>query len=223
MEVELKRAFQNEEIYWRMKSRMQWLREGDKNTRFFHAQTMKRRIKNAIRGLEEEDGTWFTDRHRIQDVAVQYFHNLFTTNTTTGFQEIIDCVPCRVDQLDNNSLIALMTDMEIENALHQMHPTKSPGLDGFNVGFFQFHWETVGGVVLGMVKSFFQSGRLLRELNHTNIVLIPKGDKPRKITQFRPISLCNVVYKIISKVLTNRLKKVVSKVISPNQSAFVVG
>lgn len=64
---------------------------------------------------------------------------------------------------------------------------------------------------------------MLLELNHTNIVLISKVDNPRKITQFQPISLCNVVYKIISKVLTNRLKKVVSKVISQNQSAFVTG
>ncbi|KAM1060770.1 hypothetical protein ACFX2B_025119 [Malus domestica] len=104
-----------------------------------------------------------------------------------------------------------------------MYPTKSPGPDGFNAGFFQHHWETVGCVVIGMVKTFFQSDCLLKELNHTNIVLIPKVDNPRKMTQFQPISLCNVVYKIISKVLTNRLKKVISKVISLNQSAFVAG
>lgn len=72
-----------------------------------------------------------------------------------------------------------------------------------------------------MVRSFFQSRRMLNELNHTNIVLFPKVENPRKMSQFRPISLCNVVYKIISKVLMNRLKKVLPKVISLNQSAFV--
>lgn len=125
--------------------------------------------------------------------------------------------------MDNNLLIAPMTDMEIETALYQMYPTKSPGLDGFNAGFFQHHWETVGGMVIGMVKAFFGSGCMLKELNHTNIVLIPKVDNPTKMSQFRPISLCNVVYKLISKVLTNRLKKVLHKVISPNQSEFIKG
>lgn len=76
---------------------------------------------------------------------------------------------------------------------------------------------------MGMVKSFFHSRRMLNELNHTNIVLIPKVDNPMKMSQFRPISLCNVVYKIISKVVTNRLKKVLPKVISLNQSTFVAG
>lgn len=85
MEVELKRAIRNEEIYWQMKSRVQWLREGDKNTRFFHAQTVKIKKRNAIRGLEEEDGMWSTNRQRIQDVYVRYFHTLFSSNSSMSF------------------------------------------------------------------------------------------------------------------------------------------
>ncbi|KAM1476850.1 hypothetical protein ACFX13_039065 [Malus domestica] len=74
-----------------------------------------------------------------------------------------------------------------------MHPTKSLGPDGFTVRFVQHHWETVGGVVMGTVKIFFQSKRMLKELNHTNIVLIPKVDTPTKMSQYRPIIMqCSV-------------------------------
>lgn len=72
-----------------------------------------------------------------------------------------------------------------------------------------------------MVQKFFETGFLLKELNHTNIVLIPKQDNPSLITYFRPISLCNVAYKIISKIMTSRLKPLMSRLISPAQNAFV--
>lgn len=223
MESELTSAIKRKDVYWRTKSIVQWLQEGDKNTRFFHAQTMKRRRRNCIRGLEEDDGTWCNDRLRIHGIAIQYFQSLFSSDRQVCFGDILPCVPCKVGVVNNNFLIAPVNDVEIENAIYQIHLTKSPGLDGFNAGFFQHHWETIGEVVMGMVKNYFQSRRMLKELNHTNIVLIPKVDNPTKMSQFRPISLCNVVYKVISKVLTNRLKRVLPNVISQNQSAFVAG
>ncbi|KAM2405355.1 hypothetical protein ACFXTH_032590 [Malus domestica] len=81
--------------------------------------------------------------------------------------------------------------------------------------------ETMGEDVVNIVKAFWHSGTLLWKLNHTNLVLIPKVKCLKNMTQYRPIALCNVIYKIIAKVLTNRLKKVMPKVISDNQSTFV--
>jgi len=92
---------------------VQWLKEGDKNTKFFHAQTVKRRRRNAIQGLEEEDGSWSTDRYRIHEVVVQYFHSLFSSARVSNFNEIILCVPNKVGSLDNNFLCAPVSDMEI--------------------------------------------------------------------------------------------------------------
>ncbi|KAM1140413.1 hypothetical protein ACFX2I_040478 [Malus domestica] len=77
--------------------------------------------------------------------------------------------------------------------------------------------------VVSTVKAFWHLGKLLRKLNHTNLVLIPKVACPKNITQYWPIALCNVSYKILAKVIMNRLKKVMPKVISDNQSAFVAG
>lgn len=117
-ETELTKAIRREEVYWRTKSRVQWLREGDKNTRFFHAQTLKLRMRNAIHGLEKEDGTWCTDRHRMHGLAVQYFQTLFSTDRPANFMQILPCMQRKVRDMDNNLLIALVTDMEIETALY---------------------------------------------------------------------------------------------------------
>ena len=115
------------------------------------------------------------------------------------------------------------TAKEVKVALFQMGPTKAPGPDGINALFYQKFWHVVGDTVVPAMLDFLNNGNMLPKINHTNIVLIPKNRNPVKISDFRPISLCNVIYKIISKVLANRLKQVLPQIISPTQNAFVLG
>ncbi|CAL8993481.1 unnamed protein product, partial [Prunus brigantina] len=166
-------------------------------------------------------GTWHGEASDIRRIAESYFQELFTSGDPMGAEEILDCVQATVTSQDNLAMSKPVLEAEVVAAVKQLDPIKSPGSDGFTGSFYQKFWSTIGGDILGMVQSFFHSGRMLRKLNHTHIVLIPKLANPRKMTQWRPISLCNVVYKIISKVLTNRLKKVIPHVVSVNQSAFV--
>ena len=112
---------------------------------------------------------------------------------------------------------------EIKEAVFQMAPTKAPGPDGMNAVFYQKFWHIVGDNVVSVVLDFFNSGCMVSSLNYTNIVLIPKEKQPEKMSDFCPISLCNVMYKIISNVLANHLKQILPPVISPTQSAFVPG
>lgn len=104
-----------------------------------------------------------------------------------------------------------------------MSPYKSPGPDGLPAGFYQHFWNVVGNDVVGMIKGFFHSGYILKELNQTLITLIPKTSCPNTCKEFRPISLCNVAYKAITKILVLRLQDMIKEMISPNQNAFIKG
>ncbi len=125
----------------------------------------------------------------------------------------------------NTSLLQPYTSAEIREAPFQMNPTKAPGPDGneMNALFYQKFWHIIGTDVTNVILDFLQFGQMLKSINYTHIALIPKVPAPDSMTQFRPIGLCNVLYKIISKVLANRLKPILNHVISGSQSAFVMG
>lgn len=123
----------------------------------------------------------------------------------------------------NRKLALPITPEEIKEATFQMGASKAAGPDGFNGLFYQKFWSIVNATVVGAAIDFSETGEIVAELNMTNIVLIPKVPNPEKVSQFRPISLCNYSYKILSKILANRLKDILPKIISHFQSAFVPG
>ena len=104
-----------------------------------------------------------------------------------------------------------------------MYPLKAPGPNGMPPLFFQKFWSIVGGVVTKIVLDFLNLGIASPKFNETHIVLVPKTNSPKRVTEFRPISLCNVIYKMASKTLANKLKKILPSIISDIQSAFMNG
>ena len=102
-----------------------------------------------------------------------------------------------------------------------MHPLKAPGPDGFPGLFFKKYWNIVGDQTVFAIQSFFQEGWMLQQFNHTFITLILKKAGACNFNYFRPISLCNFYYKVIAKILVNRLRPLLSKIIDPAQGAFV--
>ena len=149
------------------------------------------------------------------EVASDFFHTLFHAVASDQMEECLNVVHTRVTVDMKVVLSSELTADEVRMALFQMGPTKALGPDGMNALFYQKFWHIVGDDVVCVVLDFLNNGNMLPKINHTNIVLLPKVKDPEKMFDFRQISLCNVIYKIISKVLANKLKPVLPRIISP--------
>ncbi|XP_060970043.1 uncharacterized protein LOC115713657 [Cannabis sativa] len=215
-------VYTQREVFWRQRSKQLWLREGDQNSKFFHAKATARKKNNSINSLLNNSGVWVDWEGGLSDVIIDYFSDIFTS-TSSNFDPVVSGIRPTITSVQNDSLLQQVTPEEIKKALFQMHPDKSPGPDGMTPGFYQKYWDVVGVDVISQVVDFFETCSFPAALNQTNIVLIPKKKHVTTMSDLTPISLCNVAYKVVSKVLANRLKIVLPNVISENQSAFISG
>lgn len=122
-------------------------------------------------------------------------------------EEVLECVDPRVTHEMNEVLIAPFTGNEIWEALQGIGDLKAPGADGMPSIFYKKFWSLIGDKVKYEVLNVLNGGPMPQGWNDTIIVLIPKNNNPQNLKDLRPISLCNVLYKLISKVLANRLKQ----------------
>ncbi|XP_071906010.1 uncharacterized protein [Coffea arabica] len=156
------------------KSRLSWLRKGDKNTKYFHAVVKGRRKRNKIGHLQREDGSWATTDEEIITEVDNYYKHLFNSTRIECLADILDGLPSTITDHMNGNLTRPVEDNEIKLALFSMNPTKAPGPDGMTPLFFQHFWPTIKDEVVKAIKSFFQSGHMLKSLNYTTISLILK-------------------------------------------------
>ena len=156
----------------------------------------------------------------VADVAFDYFMNIFKAGTCDKMEECLNVVNRRMTEDMLEVLSRPYNSEEVKVALFQIGPTKSPRPDGMNALFYKNFWHIVGNEVIDAVLDFLHTGHMMLDINYTHKFLIPKVKKPEKMADFRPISLCNVIYKIISKVLANRLKLILPQLTSPTQSAI---
>lgn len=131
----------------------------------------------------------------------------------TRFTNIIEtCITAN----QNMALMCPVSDDEVWKAVNGIGALKSPRSDCIHASFYHKCWDVIGHSVISLVKYFFTNGSSLRLINHTNITVIPKVENPEIVSNFRPISLRNVTYKIITKLMVNRLKPILDTCISNN-------
>ena len=214
-------AFREEESFWRLKSRDKWMAGGDKNSKFFQASVKANRIKNCLSFLVDENGIEHTLNKEKGKIAEQFFEDLFTSSYPANMDSVLEGFQTKVTQDMNHDLTQKITEQEIYNAVFSINAESSPGPDGFTATFFQTHWNLVKNQIIADIMGFFETGILPEDWNHTHLCLIPKISNPERMSDIRPISLCSVLYKIVSKILSARLKKHLPAIVSPTQSAFV--
>ena len=145
---------------------------------------------------------------------------MYKTASPTLMHEITAAIPTKVTEEMNESLNKNFTRGEVTTTLKQIHPTKAPGPNGMFAIFYHKYWDVVGCSITNMVLNVLNGNILMASLNRTNIALIPKINNPKKMADFRPISLCNVVYKLISKTIANRFKALLPHIISEKSKCF---
>eukprot|EP00253_Pinus_taeda_P031988 PITA_31988 len=210
-----------EEEEQRQKSRCLWLKAGDKNTSFFHNNLKLRRAVNNIERIMV-DGRVVTEQEKIKEAASQHFKTLLTADPHyLENPDVLSIIENKISEAQNADLDKEITLEEIEWSLHSMPLDKAPGPDGFTVAFYRSHWEIIKKDYIRMVKNFFTKCKMGSSIKSSHLALIPKDPNPQSFDIFRPISLCNVSYKIISKILANRIKKILPSLISENQGGFV--
>ena len=210
-----------EEISWRQKSRELWLKEGDKNTGYFHKMANAHRRRNCL-GKISINGKMLEKEAEIKVEMVDAFKNLLSTPSEWR-PFLPDLSFNEIGIEDASKLEEVFSEEEIWTAISGLNGDKAPGPDGFPMAFWSFSWDFVEDEVLGFFKEFYEQGKFVRRINATFLVLIPKKQNVADLKDLRPISLVGGLYKILAKVLANRIKRVMSKVISPEQSAFVKG
>jgi hypothetical protein len=186
-----------EEMLWLQRSRLTWLKEGDKNTKYFHSKSVWRARKNKIRSLTDDNGVVHDDDASMHQMANDYFQTLFTADDTLDPSPVVELFEQCISDETNDHLCNDFSEKEIADALFQIGPLKAPSPDGFPARFFQRNWGALKDKIIAAVLEFFKSGVMPEGANSTSIVLIPKVTNPGKLSDYRPISLCNVVYKVV--------------------------
>jgi DNA-directed RNA polymerase specialized sigma24 family protein len=218
-------ACREEERYWQQKSRSLWLEAGDKNTSYFHKQAEARKQFKTVNEIHVQDQV-ISDFEGIKTVAVEAFEGLYTETQMTLLDSNaypLSLVPVAIQEDTNNKLLVEVNLQEIKEALNQMNPDKASGPDGFTTRFYQSCWDIIKTDLIKLVQKSQKCSKIGGGTNSSFLALIPKEKGAISFGRFWPISLCNTSYKLITKIIANRIKKILPAIIPENQGGFIKG
>ncbi|KAL3679911.1 hypothetical protein R1sor_022867 [Riccia sorocarpa] len=210
---------------WRLRSRTRWLREGDAPSQYFFAILKSKCKREEMLRLELEDGSEVTDKGEILRETHKFYQSLFSEDDKEQaedpvllLQECLDLVDRRLNPSQKEKLDIIPNIDEIEHIVKILPPEKAPGLDGITSEVIRENWSLIREDCLQMLESFWMDGKLTTNMRKGTIKLIPKTADKSRLRDWHPISLLGITYKIISKLLAERLKMLLPDLVSPQQT-----
>ena len=181
-----------EEVSWRQKSREIWLKEGDRNTRFFHRMANSHRRRNSITSIRI-NGRKLVKEDEVKEGLVNAFQSLLSA-PINGNLPFPDLYFNLIGEDQAAKLEEMFIEEEILAAVFGLNDDKASGSDGFPLAFWSFSWDFVKEEVMGFFRKFFQNDQFVKSLNATFLVLVPKGRLAEDLKDLRPISLVGSLY-----------------------------
>lgn len=214
-----------EGVMLRSKCRYQDL--GEKPTKYFFNLENRNYTSKVINKLVEENGEEYIHTDKILNFQKEFYKCLYTENTDVIDGEIETVIGenhSKLTEAESEGLEGKINYSELANALRNMKNNKSPGQDGFTVEFFKFFWLDLGNYILRSLNYAYENGSLSVTQKQGIITCLPKPNKNRQqLKNWRPISLLNVIYKMASSVIANRIKSVLNKIVHVDQKGFLSG
>jgi len=179
-------------------------------------------MKSFIPAVQHSNRALTTSLDEVRAEFVHYYQNLLGTSSSISSIDaaVVHSSPC-LDESHSSFLLAPISNEAIKETLFNIGNDKALGPDGFSSLFFKKSWDIVGADFCMSVQDFFSSGQILKQINHCIIALVPKSTNVNSANDFKPISCCNVIYKVISKILAGRLCRAFQDIFSPAQNAFL--
>ena len=210
----------------KIRSRARWIEEGERPTRFFFKLEGERKVKHAVSSIFDTNGCEVFSREEIECAHVEFYTSLFSPeNIDDNYKcDLLNTIDRMLSQVDCDFCEGAISLEELTNAMSSLNLNKSPGPNGFPVEFYKHFWSLLGPPFLRVVNECFASNSLCDSMkgSATRLLFKKRGDR-KDLKNWRPISLLNVDYKIISKVLTSCLAGVLDTIVDPDQTCSVPG
>ncbi|KAL3689419.1 hypothetical protein R1sor_015728 [Riccia sorocarpa] len=228
LEKEIRKREMADARCWRLRSRVRWMAAGEAPSHYFFAQLKSKHARETIQSLRLENGAETRNESEIRDAITQYFQKQFKEPPVDAQAqrlrgEILALIDRTVSQDQNRELIARPSEEEVDKLVEDLPRDKAPGLDGVTNNMIQDCWTFIRTDCQNLLWCFWRTGELMEKSSQGAIKLLPKNDEKWNLKNWRPITLMGITYKLIGKLLANRLKKVVGFLTSPQQSGFIEG
>ena len=210
----------------KIRSRAQWLEEGERPTRFFFRLERERSENNYVSSILNDQGVEVSSYDEVEQAHVRFYTNLFSPDVIDGVckRTLLDGLSRTLSGEDCGLCEGHLSLAELAASARGLSLGKSPGPDGFSTEFYCRFWDSLGPLLLKVANECFDDGSLCDSMKGSATRLIyKKRGNIKDLKNWRPISLLNVDYKIISKAITSRLSRVLASIVDPDQTCSVPG